>query len=358
MRYVITGGTGHIGNTLTRLLREREPDSLIRLLLLPGEDTTIFRDVKGIGFAYGDVLDRDFLMREIEPDDVVFHLAGIIDISSENKDRLYEVNVQGVKNVADVCLEKGVAKLIYASSVHAIPPLKGNAPMSEPHEFNPEAIVGDYAKSKVIATKYVFDKAEEGLRAVVVYPTGIVGPNDYKISNTGHLILDIVNGDIKARVNGGYNFADVRDVAQGIYLAAKLGRVKEGYILGGHEVTVNGIFAAVDRTLRRRKYVPFLAIGFVKIFAGLAELYYKVRKQKPLFTKYSLYTLTSNHNFCYDKAKTELGYTVRDFEETIGDSVMWFYRNRPDLLRPEAAELVRLRAESAGNSPDDKEKNV
>ena len=171
MRYVITGGTGHIGNTLTRLLREREPESVIRLLLLPGEDTTIFRDVKGIEIAYGDVLDRDFLMREIEPDDVVFHLAGIIDISSENKDRLYEVNVQGVKNVADVCLEKGVAKLIYASSVHAIAPLKGNAPMSEPHEFNPEAIVGDYAKSKVIATKYVFDKAEEGLRAVVVYPT-------------------------------------------------------------------------------------------------------------------------------------------------------------------------------------------
>ncbi|MGN1099849.1 MAG: NAD-dependent epimerase/dehydratase family protein, partial [Christensenellales bacterium] len=96
MRYVITGGTGHIGNTLTRLIRKREPDSVIRLLLLPGEDTTIFRDVEGIGFAYGDVLDRDFLMREIEPDDVVFHLAGIIDISSENKDRLYEVNVRGV----------------------------------------------------------------------------------------------------------------------------------------------------------------------------------------------------------------------------------------------------------------------
>lgn len=331
-KFIITGATGHLGNTLTRAL-SKEKDCQIKLLLLEGETLENF-DFQNLEIAYGNILDKDFLSREITEGSVVFHLAGIVDITSSNKNILYDVNVNGTKNIADVCLEKKVKKLIYTSSVHIIEPIKKQKLLLEPVNFDENKIVGDYAKSKIMATKYIFDKVKEGLNAVVVYPSGIIGVNDYKISNIGQLLLDIINNEIKAKVNGGYNFVDVRDVANGIIGAYKSGRVGEGYILSGNTVTIDELFETVNTKLGRKNKQPRIAMWFVKMFSKLAEAYYKVRGKKPLFTAYSLYTLTSNHNFSYEKAQRELGYSVRPATETLCDAIDWLYENKSDLIAP------------------------
>ncbi len=124
----------------------------------------------------------------------------------------------------------------------------------------------------------------------------------------------------------------MRDVACGVAAAAEKGRSGEGYILSGSEVTIDGIFKIVNGYLKRTGFVPMLATGFVKIFSSIAEAYYRVRGLKPLFTKYSLYTITSNHSFSNQKAVIDLGFNARSADESIIDALNWFFFNKPELL--------------------------
>lgn len=328
MKYIVSGATGHLGLNLIKLLLAEGKS--VKAIVLKGDNTEqLERD--GVKLVYGDVTDRDFVFSQVEEGSVFFHLAGIIDITSGNKDRVFEVNVNGTKNVADACLAKG-AKMIYTSSVHVIPPAKKGKAMSEPRLFDADKVVGDYAKSKTMATKYVFEKCNEGLDAVVLFPAGIIGPLDDKISSLGQLVLDIANRKIRTRVTGGYNFVDVRDVAYGVARAAEKGKRGEGYILSGSEVTIDDIFKIVNGYLKRTKFIPLLATGFVKIFSSIAEAYYKVRGMKPLFTKYSLYTITSNHRFSNQKAIIDLDFCARPANESIIDALNWFFFNKPELF--------------------------
>lgn len=339
-KYIITGATGLVGNNLVRKLDKKHAD--LTLIVLPEENISYLPQTPNITIKYGNVLDRDFLKKEIQPDSIVIHVAGIVDISSANKDMVYKVNVEGTKNICDICLQNKVKKLIYTSSVHAIKPLTKHKEMSEPNKFNPDEIIGDYAKSKAMATNYVFECIDKGLNATVVYPSGIIGPNDYKVSNTAQLILDIANKKIKARVNGGYNFVDVRDVCNGILLACEKGK-NEGYILSGEKISIDGIFECIDKFLGRKKWTPKIATWFVKMFASLAERYYTKRNKKPLFTKYSLYTITSNCNFSNKKAKKELGYNPRNIKTSIINTLVWFYKKKPELLEEETKLIIKTK---------------
>jgi len=328
---IITGATGHIGINLVHLLNKSGKYD-IKLLLLPGEDISMFKgmDVK---FFFGDILDKEFLLSEISKDSIVIHLAGYINISSHDIDKMYKVNYQGTMNIVDACITNKVKKLLYASSVHAIIPAQKHLKMNEPTFLNEKLVVGDYAKSKALATKYVFSKISDGLPAVILYPSGVIGPRDYKVSDFGSLIIDIANNKLKAKVHGSYNFVDVRDVANGFVSAITKGEIGRGYILSGENVTVNQIYTTINTHLNRKVFIPTLPMWFVKLFAKLAELYYTRRDRKPIFTKYSLYTISSNCNFDNSYAKKHLGFKTIPIKVSLIDSLTWFQKNMPDLFQ-------------------------
>ena len=126
--YVVTGATGHLGNNLVdRLLLAG--DGTVTVFALPHEDVSMFAG-KGVDIRYGDVLDFAFLLGNIAEGDIVFHLAGIVDISGGDKSRVYEVNIRGTENVLKACLQQKVEKLVYTSSVHVVEPAEGNAVMT------------------------------------------------------------------------------------------------------------------------------------------------------------------------------------------------------------------------------------
>ncbi len=328
--FVVTGATGHLGNVVVKELLKENYN--VKVLLLPNEDLSPLKDLN-IEIAYGDVRNKKFLEDNISKDSFVIHMAGIIDVSSKKNDLLYDVNVNGTKNIADVCLEKGV-KLIYTSSVHTIPVIpKDNSKLTEPTNFDETKIEGAYAKSKTIATRYVFEKTKEGLDAIVVYPSGIIGPFDYKISDIGQVIIDHLNGKLLAYVKGGYNFVDVRDVAQGIILAIKKGKSDEGYILSGEMCSVKELLEIINKKIGRKKLPPKIALWFLRGFASLCEFYYKVRNKKPSFSAYSLHTLNVNCNFDNSKAKKDLGFITRSKEQSIFDAIDWFLENKPELIK-------------------------
>ncbi|MEG1887771.1 MAG: NAD-dependent epimerase/dehydratase family protein, partial [Oscillospiraceae bacterium] len=214
-------------------------------------------------------------------------------------------------------------RLVHVSSVHAIPETPEGSTISETYTFNPDDVIGLYAKTKSEATAYVLNAAQNGLNASVVHPSGISGPYDYGRGHLTTLITDYCNHRLTAAVNGGYDFVDVRDVADGIISCCDNGRQGECYILSNKYFDVKQILFMLHEITGKREIKCILPLWFAKLTAPLAETYYKLLKQPPLFTSYSIYTLNSNSNFSHDKAAEELGYQPRDMKETLRDTVNW-----------------------------------
>ncbi|MDD4989594.1 MAG: NAD-dependent epimerase/dehydratase family protein, partial [Candidatus Pacebacteria bacterium] len=232
-----------------------------------------------------------------------------------------KVNVQGTKNVVDACLKNGIKRLVYTSSVHAMPELAKGETMTEIESFDPNKVKGLYGKSKAIATEYVMSKKGSALEAVIVHPSGVIGPYDYQLSNVSQMFIDFLMGRLTAYLKGGYNFVDVRDVARGIRLAGEKGKSYETYILSGSEITVKELLDEIADQSGKKRIKTKLAYRFILAMSYFAEIYYKIIGQKPLFTHYSIIVLNSNYSFSNEKAKRELGFEVRDIKESIGDSI-------------------------------------
>ena len=237
------------------------------------------------------------------------------------------MNVNGTKNIIDKVLEKN-AKLVYVNSVHAITEKPNNELMTEINHFEPERVTGQYAKTKAEIANYVLKTVKEkNLNACVIHPSGIIGPNDFGNSHLTQLIIDFATGRLKACVKGGYDFVDVRDVADGIINACEKGRKGECYILSNRYVEIKELLDTISEVMHIKKIKTILPMWIAKLTAPLSEMYYAILKEAPLYTKYSLYTLQSNSHFSNEKAKKELGYKNRELKETIKDTTAWLKEN-------------------------------
>ena len=319
--YLVTGACGHLGGTLVRLLERT--GAQVRGLRLPSEQA---RARAHVTYYPGDVRDRDSLRplfrgladREV----VVFHTAAIVDISGEVTPQMRDVNVNGTKNILALCREYGVKRLVYVSSVHAIPEKDGYAVLREVDSFSPQQVTGGYAKTKAEATQAVLDAAAQGLDAVVVHPSGILGPFDGTGNHLVQLVKEYAGGKLPACVKGGYDFVDVRDVAAGCLAAAEKGRSGQCYILSNRHYEVKEVLA-MAKTLCHGRRLPVLPMWMAQAAEPLLGWVARVKKQRPLYTKYSLYTLRSNDRFDHGKATAELGYRPRDLRQTVRDTLRW-----------------------------------
>ena len=324
--FVVTGATGLLGNVLVRTLTA-EGAGPVRALARPTSDLTPLAGLD-VEIVTGDVHDHASLVSAFAGADVVFHLAGIVSIVRGGFRRLQKTNVEGTRNVVSACLEAGVRRLVYCSSIHAFAVPPTGERLTEESLVDPSRATGAYDRSKAEATLEVRRAIEEGLDAVMVFPTGIIGPYDYRPSHTGELIIQSARGRLGAYLDGAYDFVDVRDAAAGISVAAARGRAGEGYILAGHNVTVWDLLhtiEAVTGTPAPRLHMPF---RLVRAVSFLIPVYYWATRQKPLFTSYSLDVISSGCTMTSEKAERELGYRPRPFRETIEDSVRWFRGQR------------------------------
>lgn len=318
--YLITGAKGHLGSTIVRMLKRENAE--VRGLLGPGEEA---EDAADIRYFRGDVRrigTLDPFFEGCRGNTVVIHTAGIVDIGNRVSPQIYDVNVNGTKNIIHMCRKYNVGRLVYVSSVHAIPETDKLSVIAETKEFSPEAVTGGYAKTKAEATREVLKAATDGLDAVVVQPSGILGPYDRIGNHLVQLIRDYVSGRLPACVRGEYDFVDVRDVARGCLLAAEKGRRGECYILSNRRYEIRELLRMVRSTVPARR-VPVLPRWMAKMAAPVIGLDAKRKKQRPLYTKYSLHVLNSPDRFSHEKATRELGYRTRDMNETIRDTVRW-----------------------------------
>lgn len=315
---LVIGGTGYLGQ------------AVVREALKGGYQPIIFARSKppridGIEITYvqGDIRRRPDLERafsQLSPGARVIHSAGLITIERKEVPGLRETNVDGTQLILDLCRQFPVGRLVYVSSVHALPSTPGRV-KQEIDRFSPAQVTGQYAKSKALATQLVLNRARGGLDAVVVYPSGIVGPGSLGQGQTTPLIRAFLAGWLPFYLSGGHDFVDVRDVAQGVMAALEKGQSGEGYILSGDYHTFREVIDMVAEVAGQKSPSGYLPSAILSPIAWLVETGAELLGKKPLLTSYMIEVLESFELYSHIKASRELGYPPRPMIESIRDTV-------------------------------------
>jgi len=322
---VVTGATGHIGNVLVRELLTQ--GKKVRVLILPHDDIRPIENLD-VEKIEGDILNPNSLTHAFEGADMVFHLAAAISIQIGKKRLLQKINVEGTKNVIEACVRSHVRRLVYTSSIHAFKKVTRGAVIDERVPFDPDKFFGSYDRTKAEAALWVLRAVRErNLDAVVVCPSGIIGPYDFRVSQMGHFLIYLAEKKLKAYVDGFHPFVDVRDAARGHISAAEKGRRGEVYILSGEKVSISEIMQIAEKTCGIK--IPRIKLPRRLILAlyPFLFLYYKISRKEPLFTAYSLHTLGIDSPYSHEKASREFGYSPRPIKESIKDAIDWFRQN-------------------------------
>jgi len=330
--WIVTGANGHVGNTVVRLLLEKQ--QRVIAMVLPGDTSQALQGLD-VEIVKGDLVNPEDIehlfsfVKNIDSSQViVIHTAGIVSIDFKEKELIDKVNFGGTRNIVDACVNHQIGKLIYTSSVHALPERSGNQPIREAIAFDPKLVEGLYAKSKASASQYVINAIQQGLNANIVFPSGILGPGDFGNSHMTQFVLDYLEGRLTAYVEGGYDFVDVRDVSETIIKIAATGAPGENYLLSNRFISAKEMLDILSKVSNQKEVKLCLPMWLAKSTAPLAEVYYRLIKQKPLFTRYSLMTLKSNSNFDHTKASLELDYHPRDPEDSLRDAVGWLIAHK------------------------------
>ena len=321
MKAVITGASGFLGAHLARTLKDRG----VEVRAADRSRGPALDDVD-VEFVEIDVLDPSSLRAAFEGQDRVFHLAAIISIVGDPTGEVWRVNVHGPRNAATVALECGVGRFVHCSSVHSFDLERCGPSLDEsgPPTTHPDAPA--YDRSKRAGEEAVRLVVQKGLDAVVVNPTGIIGPDDRGPSRMGETVLQFMTHKIPVGITGQFDFVDVRDVVEGLIAAGDRGRTGENYLLSGSRLSIRELGMLVERY--SGVPVPPLSIP-LRLVTPLAPLVMQIeqRTKKPIFTPDALHALKYSPVVSHYRAATDLGYRSRPIHETVRDTVAWFESN-------------------------------
>jgi len=316
---VVTGASGHVGGNLVRALLDRGRS--VRALVhhdrraLEGLDLEIVE---------GDVRDPKSLRRAFEGAEVVYHAAAQISLLRNEWPLMEAVNILGTRNVAESCLSCGVRRLIHFSSIHALQQRPQGVSMDETCSLVASPRCPSYDRSKAAGEGEVLEGIRRGLDAVILNPTAFIGPYDFRPSHFGQALLAMGQGRLRALVEGGFDWVDVRDVAEGALAAEERAPKGARYILSGHWVSLREVAALVQEitgVLAGRVAFP---IWLARVGAPFATAVARRRGKRPLYTSASLKALCSNPDISHARASRDLHYHPRPFRETMVDTLRWF----------------------------------
>lgn len=322
----ITGASGHVGAALVRALLAR--GCTVRVLDL--------RSPPGVGPADVDwrevnVLDAEAMRAGLEGVDVAYHLAAVISIAGDP--RVWRTNVDGVRTVAEAALRAGVRRFVHCSSVHAFD-LERSTPLvtEQSPRSTEEPRVPVYDRSKAAGERVLQDFIARGLDAVIVNPTGVIGPFDYGPSRMGRTLAALSRNRIPALVPGAFNWVDNRDVAAALIAACERGHTGHNYLVGGHRASLED-FAHIAHDVCGSA-VPRVALpwGFAETMSHVALRLSGPRASSLLFTPDALHALRSDPQVDDAKARRELDHRPRPLAQTVADTLEWLGVQKGDRL--------------------------
>jgi len=315
MTVLVTGAGGHIGGNLVRALLAggRKVRVLVRNDTRPLEGLDVER-------VTGDVLKPETLTPAFDGIEVAYHLAAIITIEGDPDGRVWKTNVEGPRNVAAACRAAKVRRLVHFSSIHAFHQIPLLETLDETRPLSDGDAEMAYDRTKANGQKEILAAVRQGLDAVVVHPTAVLGPIDFKPSAMGQVLLDLYHRRLPALVDGGFDWVDVRDVVAGAILAEQHGRTGQSYLLSGEWRSVKEL-AELAREVAGVRPPRFTApMWLARVGAPFLTGWSRLARTRPLYTADSLRALRSNRKISCERAQRELGYKARPLRETVADS--------------------------------------
>lgn len=274
MTTLVTGATGFVGSHVARQLVS--VGQSVRVLVRPNSNLQALAGLQ-VEYFEGDLRDQKSLERALKGIRRVFHVAADYRLWTPRPEEIYQINVEGTRNLLDAAGHAGVERIVYTSTVATIAVPRHGALPNEGTQAKLDEMIGHYKRSKFLAEQVAVNAASSGMPVVIVNPTAPVGPWDWKPTPTGRIILDFLKGKMPAYVDTGLNVAPVEDIAAGHLLAAERGRAGQRYILGGRNMTLKQILDALSAITGRpapRVRLPHaiaLAAGYAdQLFSRLA----------------------------------------------------------------------------------------
>ena len=267
MKIGVTGASGHIGANLTRVLLKKKYS--VRVL-----EHNNKRAIEGldVDIVKGSLDDKNSLDQFCKGIDVVIHLAARISIGANSFETLHKINVQGTQNLVKACKQAGVKRIIYFSTIHALQHAPLDQPLDELRPLATESSIA-YERTKSLGEEWVLTHKTDDFEVIVLNPTAVVGPIDYKPSFVGKLLIKLYNGSIPGLVPGGYDWVDVRDVSEAAVNAIKNGKNGERYILSANWHSIKEfaeILQQVSGTKTGNLILPFwlarIGVPFIHIW--------------------------------------------------------------------------------------------
>ncbi len=325
-KVLVTGASGLVGANLVRSLMQqgREVCALVH------SDHRALADLE-IETITADVCDLDSIERAMAGVDVVYHLAGSISLEANPGQAELAVNTLGTRNVVAACLRHRVRRLLHFSSIDAVRPALVGKPVDESQLLVDEgcserdlARIPPYDLSKAQGEREVQAGNTQGLDAVILRPTALLGPNDFKPSYLGQALIQLAEGRIPALVRGGFNWVDVRDVVAGALRAEQVAPPGARYTLGGNFHTIRQVAEMVAAYSAHPAPLFTVPMWLADVFAPVMLKLARFNGSHPIYTRVTLDVLRSNRQVSYARAITELGYTARPLFETVHDTLAWF----------------------------------
>ena len=251
----ITGATGLLGSCLIKMLAGHNAG--IKALYR----TEIPFNHQDIEWIKGDLFDTVLLDDIMHGVDEVYHCAGKVSFNSKDKKQLFKTNVEGTANIVNAALNAGIQKLVHVSSVSALGRIRENTMVNEEMRWSEETSNSVYGESKYLAEIEVWRGIAEGLNAVIVNPTIILGAGNW---NTGSSeIFKTIYKEFPYYSEGVTGFVDVQDVARAMIILMQSNISATKFILSAENMSYKVLFdliaAAFHKKPPQKKITPFMA---------------------------------------------------------------------------------------------------
>lgn len=268
---LVTGASGLLGSHLvTALIKENKQVKALYRSAVP-----VFEGADKVEWIKGDILDIVSLEEAMINVDAVYHCAAIVSFDPKEKQQLHITNVEGTANVVNACLNAGVKKLLHVSSVAALGRIRENEPITEKMKWTPETSNSEYGKSKYLAEMEVWRGVGEGLDAVVINPTIILGLSDW--NNSSSAIFKSVYNEFPWYTDGVTGFVDAADVAKAMIMLMESNISGERFIVSGENTTYQQLFNLIADAFGKNQ-------PHKKVTPLIAAVVWRLEKMKSFFT--------------------------------------------------------------------------
>ncbi len=336
---LVTGASGHVGANLTHRLVEEGRN--VRVLLREGETNEAVQGLD-VEVAYGDLRAPETLKPALKDVGAVFHVASMvstIDGNADHRREIYETNVVGTKHLLRLAKEAEVGRFILTSSFSAVgyDLDQTDRPADESVGFYPFHRAMPYERTKVLQEHELLKAAVEGMDALIVTSTAVIGGHDYLPSRMGRTMCRFANRDLRAYVPGGFVFVGTRDLVDGHIKALERGRTGQKYVIGTQFLTLDDIWKILTKVTGQpapKFRIPsevLLPIAEVTSFA-LSRL---APKRTQLLTPGAIRRLKLRRHADLSKAINELGYEPGSIEDAFAEAYA-FHHARGAITHPDA----------------------